>query len=57
MGCMGATGVRSIAWWEGRISRGPVRQRYHEHGGGELAAFGWADVDPPGARSTRSTAG
>jgi hypothetical protein len=49
VGCMGATGVRSIAWWEGRISRGPVRQRHHEHGGGELDAFGWADVDPPGA--------
>jgi hypothetical protein len=49
VGCVGATGVRSIAWWEGRISRGPVRQRHHDHGGGELDAFGWTDVDPPPA--------
>jgi hypothetical protein len=49
VGCMGATDVRSIAWWEGRISRGPVRQRYEDYGGGELDAFGWADADAPPA--------
>jgi hypothetical protein len=48
-GCVGATGVRSIAWWEGAVSRGPLTHRYHEHGGGEVPAFSWArDVAPPG---------
>ena len=46
---IGAAGVRSIAWWEGRISRGPVRQRHHDHGGGEVAAHGWAPIDAPPA--------
>lgn len=41
VGAVGATGVRTIAWWEGEISSGPVRQRYHEHGGGDLPAFSW----------------
>jgi hypothetical protein len=45
VGCAGATGARSIAWWEGRISSGPLRRRYHEHGGGELDAWGWTAVD------------
>ena len=53
VGCMGATGVRTIAWWEGRISRGDVRQRHHDHGGGELDALGWAEVArPPGQVDT-----
>lgn len=46
-GWMGATGVRGIAWWEGDISCGPVRQRFHEHGGGELAACSWKPVEAP----------
>jgi hypothetical protein len=41
-GCIGATGVRSIAWWEGSVVSGPVRHRYLEHGGGEMPAFPWA---------------
>ena len=45
VGWMGAAGVRTIAWWEGRISRGPVLHEYDEHGGGRLAACSWADVD------------
>ena len=49
VGAMGASGVRSIAWWEGRISRGPVRQRHHDHGGGEVAAHGWAPIEAPPA--------
>jgi hypothetical protein len=47
VGCMGATGVRSPAWWEGRISSGPVRIQYDQHGGGELDAFAWTLVDAP----------
>jgi hypothetical protein len=45
-GWMGASGVRSIAWWEGRISCGAVTLRYPEHGGGEVAACSWRPVDP-----------
>ena len=53
VGCVGATGVRTIAWWDGAVSRGPVRHRYYEHGGGELPAFAWArDVAPPGEVET-----
>ena len=57
VGCMGATGVRTIAWWEGRVSRGAVRQRYHEHGGGELAASAGRRSTRRRRRSTPSTAG
>jgi hypothetical protein len=42
LGCVGATGVRSIAWWEGTVSRGEVLHRYTEHGGGDLPGFAWA---------------
>ena len=45
-GCVGATGVRSIAWWEGSVISGPVVQRYTEHGGGETPAFAWTQSDP-----------
>jgi Glycosyltransferase like family len=41
VGCVGATGVRSIAWWEGSVRSAPVIQRYTEHGGGELPAYSW----------------
>lgn len=41
-GAVGATGVRTIAWWEGDVRSAPVQHRYHENGGGELAAFSWA---------------
>ena len=47
VGWMGATGVSSIAWWDGRISCGPVVVRYEEHGGGELPACGWTAVHRP----------
>ena len=42
LGPAGATGVRSIAWWEGTISSGQIVHRYTEHGGGDLTAYGWA---------------
>lgn len=46
-GWMGATGVSSMAWWDGRISSGPVTLRYSEHGGGELPACAWTTVERP----------
>jgi hypothetical protein len=46
VGCAGATGVETIAWWEGAISAAPIVHRHNEHGGGELPELGWADVAP-----------
>lgn len=42
VGCAGATGVRSIAWWEGSVTAAELTQRYDEFGGGRLPAFSWA---------------
>jgi hypothetical protein len=47
LGCMGASGVRSIAWWEGSVVSAPVTHRYHEHGGGDRPAFSWVHAEPP----------
>jgi hypothetical protein len=47
-GCLGARGVRSIAWWEGTevsCSSG-FRYGYHEHGGGELPGLPWTQCGP-----------
>lgn len=46
VGCAGARGVQSIAWWEGKAVCGPVTHRYTDHGGGDLPAFAWASPDP-----------
>jgi Glycosyltransferase like family len=46
VGAAGATGVRTIAWWEGAISCSPLMQRYQEYGGGELPAFSWKKRAP-----------
>lgn len=49
VGCAGATGVRSIAWWEGSVVCAPIIQSYGEHGGGELPGISWAKREPPPA--------
>jgi hypothetical protein len=41
VGCVGAIGVRSIAWWEGSVTWASFVHRYGELGGGELPAFAW----------------
>ncbi len=46
VGCAGATGVRSIAWWEGAVTRGEVTSVYTDFGGGSFPAFSWSN---PGA--------
>ncbi len=52
VGCVGAVGVRSIAWWEGSVTLASFIHRYDEHGGGDLPAFSWAwDEAPPYART------
>lgn len=52
VGCVGAVGVRSIAWWEGSATWGSFSHRYRELGGGEFPAFSWdSDHLPPFART------
>ena len=52
IGCAGAVGVRSIAWWEGSVTLSSFINRYPEHGGGDLQAFSWDWSDaPPYART------
>jgi hypothetical protein len=52
VGCVGAVGVRSIAWWEGSVTWGSFIHRYGEYGGGDLPAFSWNGDDlPPYART------
>lgn len=46
VGCAGARGVRSLAWWDGEISAGTLLHRYQEHGGGELPAYAWTSTAP-----------
>jgi len=46
VGCAGAIGVRTIAWWEGRVSSALVVHRYGEHYGGELPGFSWSQPGP-----------
>jgi Glycosyltransferase like family len=41
VGCVGAVGARSIAWWEGSVTGGSAVYRYGELGGGEMAAVAW----------------
>jgi hypothetical protein len=52
VGCVGAIGVRSIAWWEGSVTWASFIHRYGEHGGGDLPAFSWTGEEaPPYART------
>jgi hypothetical protein len=51
-GCIGALGVRSIAWWEGSVTWASFIHRYGELGGGDLPGFAWKAADaPPFART------
>ncbi len=47
VGCVGAVGVRSIAWWEGSVTWASFVHRYGELGGGDLPAFSWKDEPLP----------
>lgn len=47
IGCAGARGVHSIAWWEGDVVCANVHQRYEEYGGGEIESVSWARRHPP----------
>ncbi|MEA2158079.1 MAG: hypothetical protein QOD66_459 [Solirubrobacteraceae bacterium] len=47
VGCVGAVGVRSIAWWEGSVTLASFLNRYDEHGGGDLQSFSWSWEESP----------
>src|SRR6478672_2552599 len=47
IGCVGAIGVRSIAWWEASVTLASFINRYPEHGGGDLHSFSWNWGDAP----------
>jgi hypothetical protein len=52
VGCAGAIGVRSIAWWEASVTLASFINRYEENGGGDLLSFSWAwDEAPPYAQT------
>jgi hypothetical protein len=47
VGCAGAVGVRSIAWWEGAVTWASFTHRYSELGGGEFEAMSWKTEQTP----------
>ena len=47
VGCVGAVGVRSIAWWEASVTLASFINRYEEHGGGDLPSFSWSWEEAP----------
>jgi hypothetical protein len=52
VGCAGAVGVRSMAWWEGAVTWASFTHRYSEMGGGEIPAVSWrSDRVPTYART------
>ena len=52
VGCAGAVGVRSIAWWEGAVTWASFSHRYREYGGGEFPAGAWNTAAPPSVATT-----
>jgi hypothetical protein len=49
IGCAGATGVQTAAWWDGAVTCGDVVHRYSEFAGGDLDGYGWARTGRPPA--------
>jgi GT2 family glycosyltransferase len=52
LGCAGAIGVRSIAWWEGSVVWAAYTHRFREMGGGEIPAMTWREDEIPGYART-----
>jgi hypothetical protein len=48
VGCVGAIGVRSIAWWDGAITWASFIHRYPELGGGDFPSLTWDEPPPYG---------
>lgn len=51
VGCVGAVGVRTIAWWDGSVTWASFIHRYSEFGGGDLPAFSWGERMPAYAQT------
>jgi hypothetical protein len=47
VGCVGALGVRSIAWWEGSVTWASFIHRYTELGGGDFPSVTWDQEHSP----------
>jgi hypothetical protein len=47
VGCVGAVGVRSIAWWQGAVTWASFSQRYEEFGGGVFESLTWETEKAP----------
>ena len=41
VGCVGAVGVRSLAWWQGALRWAGLTHRYPEYGGGDFPGISW----------------
>jgi hypothetical protein len=52
VGCAGAIGVRSIAWWEGSVTWASFEHRFREYGGGAIAGGAWDRGQIPPHAST-----
>ena len=47
IGCAGAVGVRSPAWWQGAVTWASMTHRYQEYGGGEFPGPTWIPDTTP----------
>ncbi len=47
VGCAGAVGVRSTAWWQGALTWAGFTHRYTEYGGGDFPAISWRPESIP----------
>ena len=52
VGCAGAIGVRSIAWWQGALTWAGLTHRYPEYGGGDFPAISWRPETIPAYATT-----
>jgi GT2 family glycosyltransferase len=51
LGCAGAVGVRSIAYWEGSVTWASHTHRFEELGSGELPGISWPEEVPSYVRT------
>jgi hypothetical protein len=47
VGCAGAIGVRSIAWWEGSVTWASFTHRFNDGAGGDVPALSWQSEHTP----------
>ncbi len=52
VGCVGAVGVRSLAWWQGALTWAGLTHRYPEYGGGDFPGISWRPELAPSYANT-----